>query len=38
MGGACDDRVKNYKNDISRGKIKFFGWKVFSGERFRING
>ena len=29
---------KNDKNDIRRGKVKSFGEKAFSGERFRIKG
>ena len=31
-------RVRTIKNDIRRGKIKFFGKEVFSGERFIIKG
>ena len=38
MGGACGDRVKTIKTILVAEKIKFFGKKSFSGERFRIKG
>ena len=38
MGGACGDGVKTIKTIFVAEKFKFFGKKVFSGERFRIKG
>ena len=38
MGRACGDRVKMIKTIFFAEKINFFGKKMFSSERFRIEG